>query len=208
MGLFDSILNGAKKIMDGSKKSVENIQRNTDQDSNHTVSTGNDRFDAPSEPLPAVPVQTRLHENNVQFMISDDFTEHDGYMSSTVSLKYNPEHLGVLEYDDEDEITVSLHEGVVDFDEIASCIEEYLSSGTVSDVEEFEDYPDGKYMFRAKVYASDYIMYFYVLRSDASDPYDYDILLLFYSDYVQKTNLEKKLVSCFDEAAKTLTIFA
>ena len=38
-------------------------------------------------------------------MISGDFTENEGYPNSAVSLRYNPEHLGVLEIDDENAIT-------------------------------------------------------------------------------------------------------
>lgn len=206
MGIFDSLLNGAKEIIDGSKRTAENIQRDMGQNINYTVSTGNDSFDAPSAPLPAVPVQACLHDNNVQFMLSNDFTYHGGYSSSVVSLRYAPGNLEIFEYNDE--ITVSLHEGVGDFDEIAACIEEYISDRTISDVDQFEAYPDGKYMFKAKISASDYIMYFYVLRSGASEPYDHDILLLFYPADVRNTNLEKKLIYCFDEAAKTLTVFA
>lgn len=206
MGLFDKFINAASEVINGTKEAVENIQRDMEQDPNNARTNGNDRFDAPSEPLPSVPVQARLHCRNVQFMLSDDFTDHNGYSHSVVALKYNPEHLDILEYDDEGEITVSLLEGVGDFDEIAECIEEYFSSGTVSGVEQFEDFSDEKYLFKAKISASDYIMYFYVLRSDASDPYDYDIFLLFYPIDVQNTNLEKKVISCFEEAAQTLTI--
>lgn len=204
MGFFDSLLNGAKEIIDGTKTAIDKIQMDVDQEKNNTVN--NERFNAPSEPLPAVAVQTGLRGYNVQFMLSSDFTEHAGYVASTVSLKYNPEHLGVLEYDDEGEITVSLHEGIGDFYEIGECIEELISSGTLSGAELFEAFPDGIYKFKARISASDYMMYFYVLRSNASDPYDHDILLLFYPADVHNTNLEKKLVYCFDEAARTLTI--
>ena len=47
-------------------------------------------------------------------------------------------------------------------------------------------------------------MSFYVLKSDSDDAYDYDILLLFYPSEVEGTNLESKLLSCFDEVAKHL----
>ena len=205
MGLFDKFLKATTEVIDGTKNAIESIQNDMEQDSKKFSASGYERFDSPSEPLPLVPVQARLHDRNVQFMLSDDFTNHEGYSRSVVALKYNPEHLGVLEYDDEGEITVSLQEGVGDLDEIAECIDEYISTGTVADVEQFEDYPDGKYLFKAKIATSDHIMYFYVLRSDASDPYDYDVLLLFYPSEVQDTNLEKKVMSCFEEAARSLT---
>lgn len=201
MGLFDDLLNSAKDIINETKKAIKDGQEKISQSQNNTESIEDERFNNPPAPLPSVPVQTHLHEKNVQFMISNDFTEHGGYMSSTISLKYTAEHLGLR-----DDITISLLEGVGDFDEIAVCIEEYFSSGTVSGVEQFEDFSDGKYLFKAKISSSDYIMYFYVLRSDASDPYDYDIFLLFYPIDVQNTNLEKKVISCFEEAAQTLTI--
>lgn len=211
MGFFDKLINSTKDVINESQKAIKetikDVQEQASQGQNNMESIEREWFNNPSEPLPAIPIQTRLYGKNVRFMISNDFTKYDGYTSSTVSLKYNPEHLsGLDDIDDENDITISLLEGVGDFDEIAECIEEYISNKTVSDVERFEDFPDGKYMFKAKISASGYIMYFYVLRSDASDPYDYDLLLLFYPDIVKNTNLEKKLVDCFEEAAKTLTI--
>ncbi|MCR5213952.1 MAG: hypothetical protein K6E10_06020 [Eubacterium sp.] len=211
MGLFDKILNGAKEVIDGTKTAIEKIENDMDQDVNQYADNkklaGKERYDNPPEALPPVSVQTYLNGNNVQFMISDDFTKGEGYMNSVISFKYNPEHFGVLDdiYDEEN-ITISLQEGVGDFDEIAECIEEYISNGSVSDVEQFEDYPDGKYMFKVKMLASDYELYYYVLRSDVEDSYDHDVLLLFYPYEVKGTNLEKKLLSCFDEVAKSLTI--
>ena len=205
MGLLDNLLGAAKEIVDGTIKAVENINREMDQEVNNTGSSDYERYNNPSEPLPAVPVQTKLHGNNVSFMISGDFTEHEGYTHSVVSMKYNPEHLGVLEMDDENAITISLQEGIGEFDEIAECIDEYISSGTLSDMEQFEDISDEKYLFRTKMAVSEYIMNFYVLKSDADDAYDYDMLLLFYPSEVKGTVLEKKLVACFDEVAKTLT---
>ncbi|MBQ7991111.1 MAG: hypothetical protein IJ251_08710 [Oscillospiraceae bacterium] len=198
MGFFDSLFNSAKEIIDGSRQAVENIQCDMEQDSS-------ERYDHPSEPLPAAEVHTVSHGKDVVFMLSGDFTEHGGYTSSAVSFKYDPEHLSVLEWDDENEMTVSLLEGTGDFDEITECIEEYLSGGT-PDTEVFEAFSGSQYMFRAKLEASDYIMYFYVLRSDTSDAYDCDVLLLFYPSEVRSTALEKKLTACFDEAARTLTV--
>ena len=205
MGLFDSLLNGAKEIIDGSKKAIENIQSDMDQEINNSGSVGYEQANDPSEPLPAVMVQTQLHENIVQFMLSGDFTDHSGYANSAISLKYNPEHLSGLDnIEDENDITISLLEGVGEFLEIADCIEEYISSGTL-DAEQFEAFHDGKYMFKAKI-SSSYEEYFYVLRSDAADTYDHDILLLLYPTDIQNTNLEKKLIACLDEAANTLRI--
>ncbi len=204
MGLLDNLFDAAKEIVDGTIKAVENINREMDQEENNTGSSDYEKYNNPSEPLPVVPVQTKLHGNNVSFMISGDFTEHEGYTNSVVSMKYNPEHLGVLEMDDENAITISLQEGIGEFVEIAECIDEYISSGTLSDMDQFEDISDGKYLFRAKISAS-YTMNFYVLTSDADDAYDYDFLLLFYPPEVEGTMLEKKVVACFDEVAKTLT---
>lgn len=206
MGLLDNLFGAAKEIAEGTKKAVEEIQKEMDKEDNNTSSVHYERFNNPSEPLPAISVQTKLHGNNAGFMISDDFTENEGYTNSVVSLRYNPEHLGVLEMDDENAITISLQEGIGEFDEIAECIDEYISSGTLSGVEQFEDFSDGKYLFKAKMALSDYNMSFYVLKSDSDDAYDYDILLLFYPSEVEGTNLESKLLSCFDEVAKTLTI--
>lgn len=203
MGLFDDLINSAKDIINETKKAINDGQEKISQSQNNTESMEDERFNNPPAPLPAVSVQTHLHENNVQFMISKDFTEHGGYMSSTISLKYTAEHLGLR-----DDITISLLEGVGDFDEIADCIEEYISSKTVSDVEQFTDFPDGKYLFKVKLSVSGYTEYFYVLRGDAADSYDYDIVLLFYPDEIKNTNLENKLVSCFDEVANTLNISA
>ncbi len=202
MGLFDKLLGAAKEIADGTKTAFKNIEREMDQEANSV----NEMYNNPSEPLPAVPVQTKLHGNNVRFMISDDFTENEGYSHSVVSFRYNPEHLGVLEIDDENAITISLQEGIGEFDEIAVCIDEYISSGTLSDVRQFENFSDGKYLFKAKMSASEYIEIFYVLKSDVDDSYDYDILLLLFPLEVKGTALEKKLSTCFDEVAKTLTI--
>ena len=56
MGLFDSLLNGAKEIIDGSKKAIENIQRDMDQEINNSGSVGYEQANDPSEPLPAVMV--------------------------------------------------------------------------------------------------------------------------------------------------------
>ncbi|MBE5871915.1 MAG: hypothetical protein E7294_11760 [Lachnospiraceae bacterium] len=206
MGLFDNLLGAAKEIADGTKKAVENIQREMDQEVNNKKSVDYEGYKNPSDPLPAVPVQTKLHGNIARFMISGDFTENEGYANSAVSLRYNPEHLGVLELDDENAITISLQEGIGEFDEIAECIDEYISSGTLSDVIQFENISDGKYLFKAKMSASEYIENFYVLKSDVDDSYDYDILLLLFPFEVEGTVLEKKLSTCFDEVAKTLTI--
>jgi len=206
MGLFDKFLGAAKEIAEGTKNALENIEKEMDQEVNNKRSVDNERYNNPSTPLPVVPVQTKLHGKNASFMISGDFTEHEGYCGSVVSLKYDPEHLGMLEMNDENEITISLLEGVGEFYEIAECIEEYISSGTLN-VDGFDAYPDGKYLFKAKVAAS-YTMYFYVLRSNATDSYDYDIFLLFYPAEVEGTDLEKKLITCFDDTAKTLTISA
>lgn len=134
MGLFDKLLGAAKEIADGTKTAFENIEREMNQEANNVRPVDNEMYNNPSEPLPAVPVQTKLHGNNASFMISDDFTENEGYANSAVSLRYNPEHLGVLEIDDENAITISLQEGIGEFDEIAECIDEYISSGTLSDV--------------------------------------------------------------------------
>ena len=206
MGLFDKLLGAAKEIADGTKTAFENIEREMDQEANNVRPVDNEMYNNPSEPLPAVPVQTKLHGNNVSFMISDDFTENEGYSHSAVSFRYNPEHLGVLEIDDENAITISLQEGMGEFVEIAECIDEYISSGTLSDVIQFENFSDGKYLFKAKMSASEYIEIFYVLKSDVDDSYDYDILLLLFPLEVEGTVLEKKLSTCFDEVAKTLTI--
>jgi hypothetical protein len=206
MGLFDNLLGAAKEIADGTKKAVENIQREMDQEVNNKKSVDYEGYKNPSDPLPAVPVQTKLHGNIARFMISGDFTENEGYANSAVSLRYNPEHLGVLELDDENAITISVQEGLGEFDEIAECIDEYISSGTLSDVIQFENISDGKYLFKAKMSASEYIENFYVLKSDVDDSYDYDILLLLFPFEVEGTVLEKKLSTCFDEVAKTLTI--
>ena len=206
MGLFDNLLGAAKEIADGTKKAVENIQREMDQEVNNKKSVDYESYKNPSDPLPAVPVQTKLHGNIARFMISGDFTENEGYANSAVSLRYNPEHLGVLELDDENAITISLQEGIGEFDEIAECIDEYFSSGTLSDVIQFENFSDGKYLFKAKMSASEYIENFYVLKSDVDDSYDYDIVLLLFPFEVEGTVLEKKLSTCFDEVAKTLTI--
>ena len=206
MGLFDNLLGAAKEIADGTKKAVENIQREMDQEVNNKKSVDYEGYKNPSDPLPAVPVQTKLHGNIARFMISGDFTENEGYTNSAVSLRYNPEHLGVLELDDENAITISLQEGIGEFDEIAECIDEYFSSGTLSDVIQFENISDGKYLFKAKMSASEYIENFYVLKSDVDDSYDYDIVLLLFPFEVEGTVLEKKLSTCFDEVAKTLTI--
>lgn len=204
MGLFDKFLGAAKEIAEGTKTALENIEKEMNQEVNNTKSMDEERYKNPPESFPVVPVQAKLHGHNVQFMISGDFIEHEGYIGSVISLKYEPEHLGVLEMDDENEITVSLLEGVGEFDEIADCIDEYISSGTL-DTEGFEVYTDGKYLFKAKVAAS-HSMYFYVLRSDSDDPYEYDILLLIYPAEVEGTDLEKKMMACFDDTAKTLTI--
>lgn len=201
MGLLDNLINGAKDIINETKNAFMEGQEKVGQTQNSTDSMEDERFNNPSVPLPSIPVQTHLHESNAQFMISKDFIECGGYMSSTISLKYNAEQLGL-----KDDITISLLEGVGDFDEIADCIEEYISSKTVSDVEEFTDFPDGKYLFKVKLSVSGYTEYFYVLRSDTTNPYDYDIVLLFYPDEVENTNLEKKLISCFDEVVNTLNI--
>ena len=160
MGLFDKLLGVAKEIADGTKTAFENIEREMDQEANNV----NEMYNNPSEPLPAVPVQTKLHGNNASFMISDDFTENEGYAHSVVSFRYNPEHLGVLEIDDENAITISLQEGIGEFDEIAVCIDEYISSGTLSDVRQFENFSDGKYLFKAKMSASEYIEIFYAQK--------------------------------------------
>ena len=201
MGLFDDLINSAKDIINETKKAIKDGQEKISQSQNNTESMEDERFNNPPAPLPAVAVQTYLHEKNAQFMISSDFTEFGGYASSTISLKYTAEHLGLR-----DDITISLLEGVGDFDEIADCIEEYISSKTVSDVEQFTDFPDGKYLFKVKLLVSGYTEYFYVLRSDSTDSYDYDIVLLFYPSEVKGTNLENKLISCLDEVANTLTI--
>ncbi len=206
MGFFDKLINGAAEVIDGTKKAFENIQRDMEQENSQTEFREDVDLDNPSEPLPGIPVQTKLHGNNVKIMISEDFTDHNGYANSTFSLKYNPKHLGVLDMDDENEITISLQEGIGDFDDIAECIDEYISTGTVSDIEQFEEINDGKYLFKAKMESSDYVLNYYVLQSDASDPYDFDILLLLYPTRVLNTNLEKKLTDCFDEAAKSLSI--
>ena len=208
MGLFDNLLGAVKEITDGTKKAVKNIQREMDQEVNNKKSVDYEGYKNPSDPLHAVPVQTKLHGSIARFMISGDFTENEGYANSAVSLRYNPEHLGVLELDDENAITISLYEGIGELDEIAECIDEYISSGTLSGVKQFEDLSDGKYLFKAKIEVSEYIEYFYVLKSDADDSYDYNILLLLYSSEVEGTDLEKKLITCFDDTAKTLTISA
>ena len=208
MGLLDNLFGVAKEIAEGTKKAVEDKQKEMNKEENNTSSVYYERFNNPSEPLPAVPVQTKLHGNIARFMISGDFTENEGYPNSAVSLRYNPEHLGVLEIDDENAITISLQEGIGEFDEIAECIDEYISSGTLSGVKQFEDLSDGKYLFKAIIEVSEYIEYFYVLKSDADDSYDYNILLLLYSSEVEGTDLEKKLITCFDNTAKTLTISA
>ena len=117
MGLFDNLLGAAKEITDGTKKAVENIQREMDQEVNNKKSVDYEGYKNPSDPLPAVPVQTKLHGNIARFMISGDFTENEGYANSAVSLRYNPEHLGVLELDDENAITISLYEGIGELDE-------------------------------------------------------------------------------------------
>ena len=79
-------------------------------------------------------------------------------------------------------------------------------SHRVSGLVQFENFSDGKYLFKAKMSASEYIEIFYVLKSDVDDSYDYDILLLLFPLEVEGTVLEKKLSTCFDEVAKTLTI--
>jgi len=197
MGLFDSLLNGAKEVLDGTQRAFDKMQADAGQ-------AEDGRFDHPSEPRPAVAVHTRLLGKDVSFMISGDFTEHEGYTNSAVSFKYNPDHLGVLEADDENEITVSLMEGVGDFDEIADIIDEFLTDGG-SDAEEFEIFTDGPFMFRGKVSGSGEEC-FYVLRSNVSDAYDYGVLLLVYPSEIKDTVLEKKLTDCFDEAARTLVV--
>ena len=63
MGLFDKLLGVAKEIADGTKTAFEKIER--DQEANNVRQVYNN----PSEPLPAVPVQTKLHGNNASFMI-------------------------------------------------------------------------------------------------------------------------------------------
>lgn len=201
MGLFDDFVKGATDIFNETKNVIKEAQEKAKQNANEIKTTGDDRFDNPPAPLSAIPVQTTLHGQNVQFMISKDFIEHGGYMSSNISLKYNAEEVNFKE-----DITISLLEGVGDFDEIADCIEEYLASKKVTGVDEFVDFPDGKYLFKAKMEASDYMEYFYVLRNNVTDPYDYDILLLFYPNEVTNTNLEKKLISCFEETVNSFTI--
>ncbi|MCR5142830.1 MAG: hypothetical protein K6C68_09955 [Ruminococcus sp.] len=205
MGLFDNLFGAAKEIAEGAKTAFENINREMDEAASRTGNVGQGEYDAPPAALPPVPLQSVLRGCDVRLMISGDFTQHEGYTRSTFSVKYDPEHLSVLEYDDENEITVSLLEGVGDFVEIGECVGEFLSGGSV-DAIIFEAFPEGRYLFKAKIESSDYMMYFYVLRKYIDDPFDADILLLFYPAEVEGTELERKLMSCFDEAAKTLTI--
>lgn len=207
MGLFDNLFGAAKEIAEGAKTAFENINREMDEAANRTGYVGQGEYDAPPAALPPVPLQSVLRGCNVRLMISGDFTQHEGYTGSAFSVKYDPEHLGILEYDDENEneITVSLLEGTGDFIEIGECVREFLSGGAV-DAIIFEAFPEGRYLFKAKIESSDHMMYFYVLRKYIDDPFDADILLLFYPAEVEGTELERKLMSCFDEAAKTLTI--
>ena len=205
MGLFDNLFGAAKEIAEGAKTAFENVNREMDEAAKRTGYVGQGEYDAPPPPRPAVPLQSVLRGCDVRLMISGDFTQHEGYTGSAFSVKYDPEHLGILEYDDENEITVSLLEGTGDFVEIGECVGEFLSSGSV-DAIIFEAFPEGRYLFKAKIESSDYMMYFYVLRKYIDDPFDADILLLFYPAEVEGTELERKLMSCFDEAAKTLTI--
>ena len=73
MGLFDNLLGAAKEIADGTKKAVENMQREMNQEVNNKKSVDYEGYKNPSDPRPAVPVQTKLHGNIARFMISGDF---------------------------------------------------------------------------------------------------------------------------------------
>ena len=194
MGLLDDIIKGAAEAVNAVKNTIK-------EGENQISSTDNADFDTPPEALPPISVEANLNNRKVTFMISQDFIEDGGYESSVISLKYKPN--GFHHY--EDNCTISLHEGPGDFEEINECIQEYISNGSVSGVDNFTELNNDKYLFKAKMDASDYVEYFYVLRDKAIDTDEYNILLLFYPNDIKNTMLEKKLISCLDDVANSLT---
>lgn len=193
MGIFDDIVKGAKEAFSEFSDSLNTASNKADE---------NPHYNNPSPTLQSKMVQVvDFYDNHkFNFMISGDFVEFPGYESSLKAFKYQ-----VNGFYSEDDFTISFHKGAGDFLEITDCIEEYLSTGTVTDVDEFEQATDGKYLFRVKLHSSSYYEYFYVLNNPVESIYDYYILLLFYPDEIVDTALENKLISCISESMKTLT---
>ena len=201
MGILDDFIKGASDIVNEVKNTIKEEQGKIKEKQSEPVSKGDDMLDHPSEALPAIPISANLRGHNVNLMISQDFIKDAGYATSVASFKYNPNEINFNM-----DCTISLNEGIGEFDEIADCIEQYLSNKTISGVDEFTEFADGQYLFKAKMDSSDDVDYFYVLRNNFTDPYDYDFLLLFYPRDVKNTMLEKKLISCFEETARNFTI--
>ena len=202
MGLLNDFLNSAKEAVDEAKNVFNNRERNNNQ-TNHTP---NLRFDCPPEALPPRLITTNIvcYRGNMyidkecRFMISQDFIEDGGYESSISALRYCPEG-----FFNEDDFTISVHEGPGDFFEIHDLLEEFCQTGNISKADEFVKFEDGKYLFKAKHTTNRYKEYFYVVRDQYEDELEYRFLLLLYTEDIVNTKLEQKLISCFEDVVNS-----
>lgn len=196
MGIFGDIMKGAKEALNEFSNAIN------DEDKNRIKITGNSNYDNPHEVLPSRVLEKEdvLNNRKISIRISEDFVEQPGYTNSIASFKYNPPRF----YTDYD-IDIDFLAGPGECMEVAEVLDEYIETGTVSDTDMFEEINDDRFLFKAQIQECGHNSYFYVLKKQSESMDEYDIFLLCYSDELMKTELEKKLKACFEEAVQSFT---
>lgn len=210
MGFFDDFANAIQN--------VHEVMENARQERG----SGNPNFDTPPPALPVRTIQTFVNNHSIQFTISQDFIEDAGYTSSVISFKYCPpgfenEYINDYyrygnSYDnqyDPNEVkifSISIETYPTEFIEIDELIENYVNAGNTSNIQDFTCFESGIYLFRASMRTGNYFSHIYVFRDGSENIDTRSYLLLSYEDKIQNTQLEKKLIACFNGVANSLTI--